>query len=294
MSNIITDMVRKHDYLVCVDSDGCVFDNMELKHKECFCPATVNVWGLQGVSRYARECAEFVNLYSTSRGTNRFPALIKTLELLYDRPEVKERGYKCPDLTPLKEWMKNTKVLSAVAIEEYSLSHPDMPEILKRAAKWSREVDENIARIVHGVEPFPSVKETLAYLGEFADVMVVSATPHDALYREWESCGLLDYVTFVAGQELGTKAECIKAALEKGYEPHHVLKVGDAVGDYEAAKENGVLFYPIVPSRENESWKKLRNKDADLFKELKYEGKEMEDNLKSFFSVLLDTPPWVK
>ena len=37
----------QHDYLVCIDSDGCAFDTMEIKHKECFCPAVVNVWDLQ-------------------------------------------------------------------------------------------------------------------------------------------------------------------------------------------------------------------------------------------------------
>ena len=36
--------------------------------------------GLQGVSKYAREAAEFVNLYSKSRGINRFPALVEALE----------------------------------------------------------------------------------------------------------------------------------------------------------------------------------------------------------------------
>ena len=81
MEDILLNMKPAHNYLVCVDSDGCVFDNMELKHKECFCPATVNVWGLQSVSRYAREAAEFVNLYSKTRGMNRFPALVRTLEL---------------------------------------------------------------------------------------------------------------------------------------------------------------------------------------------------------------------
>ena len=28
-------------------SDGCAFDVMEVKHKECFCPATVNAWNLR-------------------------------------------------------------------------------------------------------------------------------------------------------------------------------------------------------------------------------------------------------
>ena len=265
---------------------------MELKHKECFCPATVNVWGLQGVSRYARECAEFVNLYSSSRGTNRFPALVRTLELLYARPEVISRGYKMPNLTPLKEWIANTKVLSATAIEEYAKENPNMPEVLKTAARWSKEVDENIKRIVHGIVPFPSVKATLSYLGTFADVVVVSATPHEALYREWQACGLTDYVTVVAGQELGTKAQCIKLAMEGRYAQDHVLKIGDAPGDYEAAKQNGVLFCPIIPGSENESWDRILHKDADLFKNLQYGSQAMEENLKAFFSVLLDNPPW--
>ena len=74
------DFTPKHDYLVGIDSDGCAFDTMELKHKECFIPNIINYWGLQGVSKYAREAAEFVNLYSKSRGINRFPALVEALE----------------------------------------------------------------------------------------------------------------------------------------------------------------------------------------------------------------------
>lgn len=44
--------------LVCIDSDGTVFDSMELKHKECFGPAFVDGWDLQNVSQYAREVWE--------------------------------------------------------------------------------------------------------------------------------------------------------------------------------------------------------------------------------------------
>ena len=33
-------------YLVCIDSDGCVFDTMEIKHKECFCPPYIKHFGL--------------------------------------------------------------------------------------------------------------------------------------------------------------------------------------------------------------------------------------------------------
>src|SRR4030067_1080218 len=86
------DFTAKHDYLVGIDSDGCAFDTMELKHKECFSPNIINYMELQGVSKYAREAAEFVNLYSKSRGINRFPALVEALELLRERAEVKARG----------------------------------------------------------------------------------------------------------------------------------------------------------------------------------------------------------
>ena len=84
----------KNEFLVGIDSDGCVFDTMELKHKECFIPNIINYYELQGVSKYAREAAEFVNLYSKSRGINRFPALVEALEWLQKRPEVIERGAK--------------------------------------------------------------------------------------------------------------------------------------------------------------------------------------------------------
>ncbi len=67
---------KQHPFLIAIDSDGCVFDTMEIKHKECFIPNIIKYWGLQPVSKYARAAAEFVNLYSKWRGINRFPALI--------------------------------------------------------------------------------------------------------------------------------------------------------------------------------------------------------------------------
>lgn len=49
----------KHDFLVCVDSDGCAFDTMEIKHKECFCPVTIREWDLQMLSSYVRDAWEY-------------------------------------------------------------------------------------------------------------------------------------------------------------------------------------------------------------------------------------------
>ena len=293
MEDILINMIPTKPFLVCVDSDGCVFDNMELKHKECFCPATVNVWGLQSVSRYARESAEFVNLYSKTRGANRFPALIRTLELLGARKEAVERGYVCPDLSPLKKWVEETDSLSAKGIKEYAEDRGgDMDPILATAARWSAEVDENIERIVHGVAPLPGVREAFAEISEFADIVIVSATPHEALVREWGSQGLLEHITVVAGQELGTKRDCIRKAMTGKYDADKVLMVGDAPGDHAAASANGVLYYPIIPGQEVESWSLLRAEAAEKFHKGEYAGEYMASRIEAFDKVLAEEPNW--
>ena len=292
MDDILVNMNRKHDFMICVDSDGCVFDNMELKHKECFCPATVNVWNLQSVSRFAREAAEFVNLYSTTRGMNRYPALIRTLTLLGERKEAKERGYVTPDLSSLQKWIDNAQSMSISALEAYNASLPESDPILEQTIRWTNEVDANIAHIVRGVTPFPKVKEAFAKFMEYADIVIVSATPHEAIVREWGEHGLLEYVTEVAGQELGTKAECIKKANSGHYAPDHILMIGDAPGDYAAAQANGVLYYPIVPGNEDESWVKAANEVAEQLKNGTYAGANMQKALDEFNKVLLENPTW--
>jgi hypothetical protein len=88
----LKEFTPKHEFFVGIDSDGCAFDTMEIKHKECFAPNIIKYWDLQAVSKYARAAAEFVNLYSKYRGINRFPALMKVFELLRDWDEVQRRG----------------------------------------------------------------------------------------------------------------------------------------------------------------------------------------------------------
>ncbi|MEA5051176.1 MAG: HAD hydrolase-like protein [Oscillospiraceae bacterium] len=291
--DILLDLKRTREFLVCIDSDGCILDNMELKHKECFCPATVNVWNLQTVSRYARETAEFVNLYSRTRGTNRFPAIVRTLELLYARDEVKAAGLTQPDLSALRRWIAQTPVLGAAALEDYYRSHGDVEPVLAQAARWSREVDANIEHIVRGVAPFPYVKEAIRKLKTFADVVVISATPHEALVRELHACGVDALVTAIAGQELGTKSECIRKAMGDRYAPSHVLKIGDAPSDYKAAQDNGVLFYPILPGAETQSWQQLLRTDAERFADGSYAGAPMDARIADFFKRLPEQPPWI-
>src|SRR5438105_14944662 len=112
------DFTPKHHFLVGIDSDGCAFDTMELKHKECFIPQIINHYNLQAVSKYAREAAEFVNLYSKSRGINRFPALIETLEWLQKRPEVERRGAQINIPHGLVAWIARETKLANPALQK--------------------------------------------------------------------------------------------------------------------------------------------------------------------------------
>jgi len=41
------------EFFVGIDSDGCAFPTMELKHKECFIPNIIKSYGLQSISKYA-------------------------------------------------------------------------------------------------------------------------------------------------------------------------------------------------------------------------------------------------
>jgi phosphoglycolate phosphatase-like HAD superfamily hydrolase len=279
----------KHDFLVGIDSDGCAFDTMELKHKECFIPNIINHWNLQGISKYAREAAEFVNLYSTSRGINRFPALIETLQWLQKRPEVKARGVKIEIPQPLVEWIQRETKLGNPALEREVCKGHDA--ILTQTLKWSVAVNDAIEKMVRGVPPFPFVRESLQKLCVKADILVVSATPQDALDREWAEHDLKKFVVAICGQEKGTKKECLGAA-KKYAVPHNSLMIGDALGDYKAAQANHTLFFPINPGAEETSWQRFYEEGIDRFLAGTFAGKYQEDLLAEFRRYLPDRPPW--
>jgi phosphoglycolate phosphatase-like HAD superfamily hydrolase len=281
-------LAPQHDFLVGIDSDGCVFDTMELKHKECFIPNIINHWNLQGVSKYAREAAEFVNLYSKSRGINRFPALVETMEWLQKRPEVRERGVKVEIPQSLRDWIKRETKLGNPTLEKEVEAHGDPG--LKRSLVWSKAVNKSIEEMVRGVPPFPFVRESLVKLFAHADILVVSATPHEALQREWEEHALSQYAAAICGQEIGTKKESLAGASK--YAPGHALMIGDAPGDYQAAVANKALYFPINPGAEEASWKRFYEEDIERFLGGTFAGEYQEALLAEFERYLPNRPPW--
>ncbi|MGI5172778.1 HAD family hydrolase [Treponema sp. OMZ 840] len=277
----------KHDFLVCIDSDGCAFDTMEIKHKECFCPAAINAWNLQPVSSYAREAWEFVNLYSTTRGCSRFHAMVKVLDFLAERKEVKMRNFKMPEYDRFKHWVDTAPILN----NDMAAKHADDPQ-MARVLNWSLDTNKRIAEMVHGIPPFPFVRESLEKLFNTADIVIVSATAREALLKEWHEHKTDQYISLLGAQEDGSKQEII-AMVKDHYKPDNCLMIGDAPGDHKAAVANGILFFPIYPLNEISSWEDFYREGIDLFISGKYKGNEMNKRYERFMSCLPDSPPWL-
>jgi phosphoglycolate phosphatase-like HAD superfamily hydrolase len=287
----LVDMQPQYEFFVGIDSDGCAFDTMEIKHKECFCPNIINHWDLQGVSKYAREAAEFTNLYSAWRGVNRWPALIKVFDLLRERPEVQRRQVAIPEAPCILAFIAaGDYPKSNDGMQAYKTANPD-PE-LDKAMTWSLAVNATIADMVHGIPPFPYVRESLEFLLDKADMIVVSQTPDEALYREWTEHKIDKYVRIIAGQEKGTKTQHIAFAAGGKYQPDHMLMIGDAPGDMRAARGNDALFYPVNPGHEEESWQRFYEEALHKFLNLDYAGQYEASLIAEFEKFMPEIPPW--
>ena len=286
----LRDFQPTKEFFVGIDSDGCVFDSMEIKHKECFTPMFIKYFGLQAVSKYAREVWEFVNLYSKTRGANRFPTLSRSLNLLRDRPQVKARKVNVPDTNALDDWIaRETKLGNATLAAELNRGNHALAQI----KVWSDAVNRAIEDIVHDVPPFPLFRESLEKISARADAMVISQTPAEALAREWAEHGIERGVKLIAGQEMGTKSEHLKFATAGKYAPEKILMIGDAPGDYKAARANHALFYPIVPGDEEASWERFYREALDRFLAGKYAGKYEAELVEQFDASLPEKPHWL-
>jgi phosphoglycolate phosphatase-like HAD superfamily hydrolase len=287
---------RKKKFLVAIDSDGCVFDSMNPKQIVVFHPKIMEFHQLWGIESYVREVAEFVNLFSRTRGCNRFIALQHIYRFLTETPEIKqiimEQGITLPDTTTLDAYIEKYK--------DISLGNPTLEEYVQRKGgsslfkllTWSKVVNSTITEKINNIPPFDHVRETLALASENADLIVVSQTPYQALDREWKEHNLDDYVAVIAGQEMGKKEEHIRIAARGKYKSDEMLMLGDAPGDRRAAEANGALFYPIIPGKETESWKRLVEEALPRFFEKIFAGSYQKELIAEFDQALPSKPPW--
>lgn len=266
---------RKKEFLVCVDSDGCAMNSMDVKHIQCFGPCMVEEWGLDRWKAPILERWNEINLYRMTRGINRFRGLAKALR------EIDTKYEKIEGIGDLERWVEQTKELSNTALSGAIQERDSI--CLKKALSWSEKVNKRIHDLPSELgSPFEGVKEALCRARDMADVAVVSSANPQALDEEWNRYGVMEYVDVLLAQDMGSKAHCIKELLKKGYESSHALMIGDALGDYEAAEKNGIFFYPILVKREEHSWEECRQIALHRLQEGNYGGNYQEQVLKEF------------
>ncbi len=290
MPTALEKLQPKKDFFIGIDSDGCAFDTMEIKHKQCFIPAFINHFNFHSISSYAKETWEFVNLYSRTRGTNRFLGLILTCELMAERAELRTEEFRMPDLEKIRYWVSTETRLGNTTLKK-AVEDSKNSELLK-LYNWSFEVNKSISKIVRNVPPFPYVKKSLEKISRHADSIVISSANQESLNREWSENELDQYVRFIAGQEWGNKKNCFSQAAADKYSHGKTLMIGDAPGDMAAAKSNNALFFPIIPGEEVKSWELLYNEGLDRFFEGSYSGKYELKLKKEFLAHLPEHPSW--
>lgn len=247
----LADFKRKKDYLVCVDSDGCVMDTMNCKHFHCFGPCMVEEWNLQEWKDAILERWNVINLFSMTRGINRFKGLAMALA------EIDKQYIAIPGIEVLCHWVEVAPALSndGVIKAANEATDPVAKAIFEKALSWSKAVNASIVKLPEELKvPYVGAKEGLAAAHAFADVAMVSSANRDAVEEEWGKFGLLEHTDIVLAQDVGSKAHCIAEMLKFGYDKDKVLMIGDAPGDCDSAEKNGVFYYPILVNHEKESW----------------------------------------
>ncbi len=257
------DFKKKHEHIVCIDSDGCAMDTMNIKHFRCFGPCMIKEWGLENWEKEILEKWNEINLFSMTRGINRFKGL--ALCLLY----VDEKFVKIEGVKALKTWSDDAPELSNNAVSKMEEVSP----VFGKALSWSKSVNASIEELPEEeIKPFEGVKEAFEEIYGKCDIAVVSSANPEAVRAEWGRFGLLDMVDIVCTQEMGSKSACLGMIRDKGYAEDHILMVGDAPGDLQAALENGVYFYPILVRHEAESWSEFKDMALEKFVSDEYEG----------------------
>jgi len=226
-------------------------DTMNCKHFHCFGPCMVAEWGLEEWKETILERWNVINLFSMTRGINRFKGLAMALG------EIDKQYSPIPGIAALQHWANTAPALSndGVAKAAAEATDPVAKQIFQKALNWSKSVNVAIVELDESLKiPYDGAKEGLEAAHQFADVAMVSSANRDAVEEEWGKFGLLQHTDIVLAQDIGSKAACIQEMLKFGYDLDKVVMIGDAPGDCDAAEKNGVHYYPILVNHERESW----------------------------------------
>jgi len=275
MDYSIENFVKKHNKVICIDSDGTMIDAMNVKHDKCHGQTFIDVFELQEHADKMHEIWDSINLYEKSRGINRFIAIIEMLK----RIDGKYLDVNKEELAEFEKWVEKGSLSHKAVAEE--LERNPYP-LLEKITKWSYELNQRISQLTpKDKPPYDNGKQALEYALNKADIAIISSSNMAAIVEEWKAHDLIQYVDVITSQEVGSKGECLAVMLSKGYDKHDILMIGDAYPDVDAANENGVYYYPILTRHEAQSWQDFIDIYFDAFINDEYD-KYQDELLKKF------------
>ena len=270
MDYSIENFKRKHDKVICIDSDGTMIDAMNVKHDKCHGDTFIDIFELNDHAEKMHEIWDSINLYEKSRGVNRFIAIIEMFKRIYG----KYLDVNKEELAEFEKWVEKGSLSHKSVVEEYE-KHPTA--LLKKIVDWSYELNQRISRLTpQDKPPFENGKEALEYALGKVDIAIISSSNMAAIVEEWKAHDLIKYVDVITSQEVGSKGECLATMLTKGYSNKDILMIGDAYPDVDAADENNVYYYPILTRHEAQSWQEFIDKYLDAFINGEYDKYQQE------------------
>ena len=283
----------QHDYFVGIDSDGTIFDSMEIKHKDSFIGNLIKHFGFAAITHHVHEVWNYVNIFSQTRGTNRFKALLLVIDYLQEIDAVKQVEISLPDLQYVREWVQKESAPSNINLQTaIAASSGVHRKELEKVLAWSNDVNQTIKEVVYNLPPMPGAFKSLKLLNGRADLIVISNTPLAALHREWQEHRIINTVSAISGQETGSKTEMLTAAAADKYPLDHILLIGDSPGDLHAAQYMNTLFFPIIPRQEAASWQLFLAEGIDRFFDGCFTGPFQDERIANFHTALSNSPPW--
>ena len=105
MASVLTDFTKKREFLVCMDSDGCVMDTVSIKHTIVMCPELIRVLRWTIMQTLSPRRGRRFNLRNITRGLSRFESVV----LVFDR--LKNRGIEIPGSEDIAAWVDTANEL---------------------------------------------------------------------------------------------------------------------------------------------------------------------------------------
>ncbi|MGT2755572.1 HAD family hydrolase [Streptococcus ovuberis] len=226
-------------------------DTMTYKHELFFGPLIAKHFSIADPENFQKHW-ETLNLYSRTRGVNRFTGLVMALQ-----------SAGLSDIDHLVAWAETTDSLSNASLEK--AIEKEASADLEKALAWSNDVNRHIKAYEGEALAFPNAREGLKKLSQLGQVYVVSSANREAVEEEWHEQGLMPYVTDLYCQDRGKKEDVLAQLLDKVESPSQILMIGDSPGDCYAAEQNDVSFYPIIVGEEATSWSDLMSMEAENF-----------------------------